>query len=109
MRVNDDEKRRLTDAASTVHASLPAFLARSGLAAADDLENTAAAIAGRRELVTELFAARRHLRQVGNNLNQVARALNADERPAQLPVVLDAVARALHRIQSVTDQILDHE
>ncbi|MBV9024179.1 MAG: plasmid mobilization relaxosome protein MobC [Streptomycetaceae bacterium] len=106
VRLNDEEKTLLTAAATTARTTLPAFLARSGLAAARDLDTTAAAIAGRRELVTELFAARRHLGQVGNNLNQVARALNSGGRPAELDAVIAAVHRAVHRVQDATDRML---
>ncbi|MEW1599374.1 plasmid mobilization relaxosome protein MobC [Streptomyces sp. NPDC093808] len=80
---------------------------RAGLAAADDSENTAAAIASHRDLIAELFAARRHLGQVGNNLNQVARALNSGAHPAELDAVVSAVQRAVTRVQAVTDRMLE--
>ncbi|MFF0203193.1 plasmid mobilization relaxosome protein MobC [Streptomyces sp. NPDC005017] len=108
VRLNDDEKTRLTAAATAVRTTLPAFLARSGLAAADDLDCTAAAVAGRRELITELFAARRHLGHVGNNLNQVARTLNSGGQPPELEAALRATARAVQRVQHATDQLLAH-
>ncbi|WP_413100163.1 plasmid mobilization protein [Streptomyces sp. Inha503] len=107
VRLNDDEKNQLSTAASATRTSLPAFLARSGLAAAQDLDNTAAAIAGRRELVAELFAARRHLGQVGNNLNQIARAINSGGEPAEIDAVVMAVQRAVTRVQAATDLLLD--
>ncbi|MFF5442871.1 plasmid mobilization relaxosome protein MobC [Streptomyces achromogenes] len=107
VRLNDDEKTQLAAAARATRTSLPAFLARSGLAAAQDLDSTAAAIAGHRELVTELFAARRHLGQVGNNLNQIARALNTGAHPAELDAVVAAVQRAVSRVQAATDRLLD--
>ncbi|MFI7102799.1 plasmid mobilization protein [Streptomyces sp. NPDC050161] len=107
IRLNDDEWKHLTTAARSTRTSLPAYLVRAGLAAADDGENTAAAIAGHRQLVTELFAARRHLGQVGNNLNQVTRALNSGGQPAELDAVIGAVNRAVNRVQDVTDKLLD--
>ncbi|MBK3523190.1 plasmid mobilization relaxosome protein MobC [Streptomyces sp. MBT70] len=107
VRLNDDEKTQLAAAARATRTSLPAFLARSGLAAAQDLDNTASAIAGHRELVTELFAARRHLGQVGNNLNQIARALNTGAHPTELDVVITAVQRAVSRVQAATDRLLE--
>ncbi|MGR3936259.1 MobC family plasmid mobilization relaxosome protein [Streptomyces sp. BRA346] len=107
VRLNDDEKTLLSAAASTTRTSLPAFLARSGLAAAHDLDNTAAAIAGHRELVAELFAARRHLGQVGNNLNQIARAINSGGQPAEMDAIIAAVQRAVTRVQAATDRLLD--
>lgn len=107
VRLNDDEHEHLSAAARAVGASLPAFLARAGAAAAADAEAAAAAVAGRRELVTELFAARRHLGQVGNNLNQVARAINSGDRPTEVDVVIAAVHRAVKRVQDATDRLLD--
>lgn len=109
IRLNDDEWKRLTTAAHTSRKSLPAFLVRAGLAAADDSENTAAVIAGHRDLIAELFAARRHLGQVGNNLNQVARAINSGGQPAELDAVISAVQRAVARVQTVTDRMLELE
>ncbi|WP_239157971.1 plasmid mobilization relaxosome protein MobC [Streptomyces sp. SID13726] len=106
VRLNDREKAVLTAAAAAARASLPAFLARSGLVAAHDLDNTAAAIAGRRETVSELFAARRHLNQVGNNLNQVAKAVNSGAWPAEMDAVIAATHRAVQRVQDATDQLL---
>ncbi|WP_326719834.1 MobC family plasmid mobilization relaxosome protein [Streptomyces sp. NBC_00243] len=106
VRLNDEEKTLLATAATAARTSLPAFLARSGLAAANDLNATAAAIAGRRELVSEFFAARRHLGHVGNNLNQLARALNSGAQPAELDAVIAATQRAVQRVQDATDQIL---
>lgn len=110
VRLNDDEKNRLATAAAASRTSLPAFLARSGLAAARDPDRASAAIAGEREVVAELFAARRHLGHVGNNLNQLARAVNSGGQPAdvQLHAVLIAVQRAIHRVQTATDQLLEH-
>jgi uncharacterized protein (DUF1778 family) len=106
IRLNDNEWSRLTTAARTSRKSLPAFLVRAGLAAAEDSENTAAVIADHRDLIAELFAARRHLGQVGNNLNQVARAINSGGQPAELDAVVSAVQRAVARVQAVTDRML---
>ncbi|BAU88059.1 hypothetical protein SLA_7193 [Streptomyces laurentii] len=110
VRLNDDEKHRLAEAAAAARTSLPAFLARSGLAAARDPERAAGAIAGERELISEMFAARRHLGHVGNNLNQMVRAIHMGDRPpdAQLNAVLDAVRRATERVQAATDKLLEH-
>ncbi|MFI6005026.1 plasmid mobilization protein [Streptomyces sp. NPDC051366] len=110
VRLNDDEKHHLTTAAAAARTSLPAFLARSALAAARDPEHAAGAIAGERELISEMFAARRHLGHVGNNLNQVARAINSGDRPADahLDAVLTAVRRATDRVQAATDRLLEH-
>ncbi|MER5760183.1 MobC family plasmid mobilization relaxosome protein [Streptomyces sp. NPDC002082] len=107
VRLNDDEKTLLSSAAAAAHTTLPAFLARSGMAAAHDLDNTAAAIAGHREMVSELFAARRHLGRVGTNLNQITRAINSGGQPEELDAVLAAVRRAVDRVQAATDHLLN--
>ncbi|CCA58945.1 hypothetical protein SVEN_5659 [Streptomyces venezuelae ATCC 10712] len=109
VRLNDVEKQQLADAAAAARTSLPAFLARAGLAAARNPESAAASIAGERELIAEVFAARRHLGQVGNNVNQIARAINLGDRPAdaQLDAVLNAVRRATERVQAATDKLLE--
>ncbi|MFE4055028.1 plasmid mobilization relaxosome protein MobC [Streptomyces sp. NPDC059096] len=107
VRLNNTEKTVLGAAATATRTSLPAFLARSGLAAAHDLDNTAAVIASHRELVAELFAARRHLGQVGNNLNQIARAINSGGQPTEIDAVVDAVQHATARVQAATDRLLD--
>ncbi|MBC9718410.1 plasmid mobilization relaxosome protein MobC [Streptomyces sp. TRM66268-LWL] len=106
VRLNDEEKALLTAAASAARTSLPAFLARSGIAAAQDLDNTVAAIAGRRETVSELFSARRDLKRVGVNLNQAVKVLNSGEWPAELENILAATERAVQRVQKATDQLL---
>jgi uncharacterized protein (DUF1778 family) len=106
VRLNGEEKRLLTAAAKQTRTSLPAFLARAGLAAARDAENTAAAIAGQRELVAELFAARRNLGWAGSNLNQITKALHSGAQPEQLDAVLDAVRRAAQRVQDAANQLL---
>ncbi|MFH8350132.1 plasmid mobilization protein [Streptomyces sp. NPDC018045] len=109
VRLNHGEKAMLDAAASATRTSLPAFLARSGLAAAHDLNYTAAPIAGHRELVAELFAARRHLGQVGNNLNQVARAINSGGQPTEIDAVIAAVQRTVSRVQAATDHLLEQQ
>ncbi|MEU7148676.1 plasmid mobilization relaxosome protein MobC [Streptomyces sp. NPDC045456] len=109
VRLNHGEKAMLDAAANATRTSLPAFLARSGLAAAHDLDSTAAAIAGHRELVAELFAARRHLGQVGNNLNQVARAINSGGQPREIDAVIAAVQRTVSRVQAATDHLLEQQ
>lgn len=109
VRLNDTEKHLLVDAAAAARTSLPAFLARAALAAARDPESAAGSIAGERELISEIFASRRHLGHVGNNLNQLARAVNSGDHPsdAQFDAALNAVRRATERVQIATDKLLE--
>ncbi|WP_435854768.1 plasmid mobilization protein [Streptomyces longwoodensis] len=105
-RLSDEELARVTAGANAAGLTVSGFLARSALAASRDLERTATAVAGDRELITELFAARRYLGHVSNNLNQIARALNSGGRPTGVESVLAATGRAVQRVQQATDQLI---
>ncbi|MGW7304402.1 plasmid mobilization protein [Streptomyces sp. NPDC054835] len=110
VRMSDEELALVATAAKTAGVTLAGFFARAALSAARDPQTSAAAIAGRREMIAELFAARRHLGQIGNNLNQLTRATNSGAQPpdAQIDAVLNAVHRATARVQGATDQLLEH-
>ncbi|MFJ5546737.1 plasmid mobilization protein [Streptomyces sp. NPDC093225] len=106
-RFNDSEKQSLLDAASASAMTLSGFLAHAALAAARDLSRTAAAVAGEREMLNELFALRRHLGQIGNNVNQVAKALNSGADAPHAKAVLAAVHRAAQRVDDFTRRHVD--
>ncbi|KOX35559.1 hypothetical protein ADL07_06870 [Streptomyces sp. NRRL F-4707] len=108
-RMNDDEYQLLVRAAAECHMSVAGFLARAALNAARDLNRTAADIAGEKEMLQELFALRRHLGQIGNNLNQVAKALNSGADAPQAAAVLAAVQRAAKRVDAFTQQHLENQ
>lgn len=108
-RFSDDELALVTVGAKAAGLTLAGFLARAALTAARDLERTASAVAGEREVIAELFAARRHLGHVGSNLNQIARAVNAGGHPGELDVVIAATDRAVQRVQHVTDRLLHQD
>ncbi|MFH8410394.1 plasmid mobilization relaxosome protein MobC [Streptomyces sp. NPDC018019] len=61
-----------------------------------------------RDVVAELIEARRQAARIGNNMNQVAKALNADGTvtAAQLAAVLDGVRKAIGRIDEATRQVM---
>ncbi|WP_371675913.1 plasmid mobilization relaxosome protein MobC [Streptomyces sp. NBC_01276] len=109
VRANDNEHALVAIAAKAVGVTVAGFFAKAALSAAHDPGNSVAAIAGRRETVTELFSARRHLGQIGNNLNQLTRAVNSGVQPtdAQINAVLDSVRRATARVQDATDRLLE--
>ncbi|MEU9372232.1 hypothetical protein AB0D94_00340 [Streptomyces sp. NPDC048255] len=108
-RLNDDEYQLLTDAASVCRMSVAGFLAHAALKAARDLDRTEAEIATRREIVSELFALRRALGQIGKNLNQVATVLNSGADAPHAKAVLDAVQRTAERVEDFTQRYLETE
>ncbi|MFC8868011.1 MobC family plasmid mobilization relaxosome protein [Streptomyces sp. NPDC057148] len=108
-RFSDDELILVTAGAKAAGLTLAGFLARAALSAARDLERTASAVADEREVIAEFFAARRHLGYIGNNLNQIARAVNAGAHPSELDVVIAATDRAIQRVQHATDQLLHQD
>lgn len=108
-RLSDDELVLVTAGAKAAGLTLAGFLARAALSAARDLERTASAVAGEREVIAEFFAARRHLGHVGSNLNQIARAINAGAHPPELEAVIAATDRAVQRVQHATDRLLHQD
>jgi uncharacterized protein (DUF1778 family) len=108
-RLNDTEYQLLTRAASACRMSVAGFLARAALNAARDLDRTEAEIATHREIVGELFALRRALGPIGNNLNQVAKALNSGADAPHAQAVLDAVQRTAERVDAFTQRYVETE
>ncbi|MDF9868638.1 uncharacterized protein (DUF1778 family) [Streptomyces pratensis] len=108
-RMNDDEYQLLTRAAAVCNMSVASFLAHAALKAADDLDRTAAEVAAQREVHNELFAVRRHLGHIGNNVNQVAKAINSGADVPYAEAVLGAVQRATQRVDSFIQHYLDTE
>lgn len=108
-RFNDEEKESLLAAAAACAMKPSGFLAHAALSAARDLTRTAAEVAGEREVIAELFSLRRHLGQIGNNVNQVARALNSGADAPHAEAVLQAVHRAATRVDAFTQRYLDNE
>ncbi|MCM2392042.1 plasmid mobilization protein [Streptomyces albipurpureus] len=106
-RMNDDEYQLLVRAAAACRMSVASFLAHTSLKAARDLDRTAAQIADERSMVNELFALRRHLGQIGNNLNQIAKATNSGADVPHTGAVLNAVHRAASRVDQFTQRYLD--
>ncbi|MBT2527478.1 plasmid mobilization relaxosome protein MobC [Streptomyces sp. ISL-99] len=108
-RFNTRERADLLAAASACSMTPSGFLAHAALRAARDLTRTAAEVAGEREVIDELFALRRHLNQIGNNLNQVAKATNSGAEVTYATAVLDSVHRAAQRVDNFTQVYLDTE
>lgn len=90
VRVTEAERRRLGDRARCAGLSASRYLVEAGLAATEPPDP-----AERAALEAVLF----HLRKVGVNLNQIARRLNAGDRPSPVALerVLEAADEALRR------------
>ncbi|WP_239096652.1 plasmid mobilization relaxosome protein MobC [Streptomyces sp. SID11385] len=109
VRLSESELAAVSTAADTVGMSVAGFLAHSGLAAARDLDRTAATIADRRDTLTALFSLQRQLGHIGNNLNQVAHALNSGVYPTGLEATLTATRQAAEGIRRLTARMTGPE
>ncbi|MCS0638719.1 plasmid mobilization relaxosome protein MobC [Streptomyces sp. LP05-1] len=107
VRLSDAEHEIVTAGAEAVGMSVAGFLAHSALAAARDLDRTAAAVATRQDTLTALFALRRQLGYANNNLNQAAHALNSGTYPDGLEDTIAAVQRAADDVRHVTARLTD--
>ncbi|WP_439943447.1 plasmid mobilization relaxosome protein MobC [Streptomyces sp. BBFR115] len=106
--MNDAEYKRFTDAAAQCQMTNAAFLAYAVDKAARDLTRTAAEIATEREVIGELFAARRHLGRIHGLFNQVAKALNSGADAPHLDATAGAVLSAARRMEDAADALLAH-
>ncbi|MFI1814418.1 plasmid mobilization protein [Streptomyces sp. NPDC020422] len=107
VRLSDAEHATVAAGAEAVGMSVAGFLAHSGLAAARDLDRTAAAIATRQDALTALFALRRQLGHANNNLNQAAHALNSGAYPGGLEDTIAAVRHAVDEVRHVSARLTD--
>lgn len=105
-RMNDTEFARFTKAAEHCDMSNAAFLAYAVDKAARDLTRTAAEIAAEREVIDEVFAARRHLGRIHGLFNQVAKALNSGADAPHLDATARAVLAAARRMEDAADVLL---
>ncbi|KUL51015.1 MULTISPECIES: hypothetical protein [unclassified Streptomyces] len=106
--MNDAEFARFTKAADQCAMSNAAFLAYAVDKAARDLTRTAAEIATEREVIDEIFVARRHLGRIHGLFNQVAKALNSGADTPHLDATAQAVLGAARRMEDAADALLAH-
>lgn len=106
--MNDAEYQRFTDAAAQCQMTNAAFLAYAVDKAARDLTRTATEIATEREVLDEVFAARRHLGRIHGLFNQVAKALNSGADALHLDAAAQAVLNAARRMEDAADTLLAH-
>jgi hypothetical protein len=94
-------------AADHTGASLAKFMAQASLAAAHDINRVAANLLDLRGTIRELVATRTELARIGNNVNQIARALNAGGDPVGVEATLVAVRRAAARAEAAAQVLAE--
>ncbi len=100
VKVSAEEAAVLAQLAAAQGVTVPRLLVESALA------GDRATAVQRRDAIIELFAVRRLLAAVSNNVNQVARHANAGEEfPADARVVLGAVRRLVPRISAAAEAL----
>ncbi|MFJ2769166.1 plasmid mobilization relaxosome protein MobC [Streptomyces sp. NPDC087300] len=106
--MNDAELARFTTAAQACEMSNAAFLAYAVDKAARDLTRTASEIATERQVIDELFAARRHLGRIHGLFNQTVKALNSGADVPHFDAAAQVVADAASRMDDAADALLAH-
>lgn len=96
--VTEFEEARLSQLAEAQRVTVPRLLIEAALAGQGETSTQ------RREAMVELFAIRRALVNTANNVNQLARAANSDERaPFDVHQVLGELDERLRSIDSAID------
>lgn len=97
--VSEDEAVRLAKRAAEQRVTVPRLLVESALS---DVETPTE----RRAAIAELFALRRSLAGMANNVNQLARAANTNGRaPVGTGAALEGIVRAVERIDAAIDRV----
>jgi hypothetical protein len=100
--VTPEEEAQLVRLAEAQRVTVPRLLVESALSASGETPTQ------RREAMAELFAVRRLLAAVSNNVNQIARHANAGgEFPADAAGTLHGVRRVVGRIDAAIDDLAD--
>ncbi|WP_019359456.1 plasmid mobilization relaxosome protein MobC [Streptomyces sp. AA1529] len=105
VRLTADELTDVQRAAEAMGLRVAGFLADAAVAVARAQDGPQTWLMAQRTLVEELMGASAQLARVGNNLNQVARALNSG---GEAPYVEDALARVLRaaaRVEAAATEI----
>ena len=102
LRLGDDERAAIEAGAQLSGLTPTSYAAKMAVAVA--MGTLTPIPTTTREELRELVEARVALTRIGNNLNQIAKALNSggDVTDDQLRAVLDRVAQAVHRVDDAT-------
>lgn len=102
VKVTPEEELRLLVLAGEHDVSVPRLLVESALAQRGETS------VQRRAVIAELFATRRLLAAVSNNLNQVAKHANAgSEFPEDAAAALAAVRRIVPRLEAAVEGLIE--
>lgn len=94
LRLSDAEYAALQVAATELSITVPRYLKESALAS-----SRGETLAERKAVLQQLFGLQRHIAAVGNNLNQLTRALHAEGTVGRdLPTTLDAVRESMDAV-----------
>jgi uncharacterized protein (DUF1778 family) len=100
VRLTDEQRARVSRRASAAGVSISRLLVEAALS------GSARTATERRAIVIELLSVRRLVAALGNNVNQLAKVANATGQiPEELPAVLEAVERALDRIETIASKL----
>lgn len=109
VRLSDGELATIRAAAASCGLTVAGFIGQAAVAAARS-DAPAARIADDRALIEELFRVRRHLAHLGNNCNQIARALNAGARETiGLTPLVAALSATVARADRAVSRVLDRD
>ncbi|MFP8886800.1 plasmid mobilization relaxosome protein MobC [Streptomyces mangrovi] len=103
---NETELAIVREAAARDNQALAAWVGAVALDVA--AEKVVPVSADARDAVAEFIRARNQVSRIGNNVNQIAKALNADGTvtAAQIETALDAAHRAIRRMDEATRQVM---
>ncbi|MFG1804983.1 MobC family plasmid mobilization relaxosome protein [Streptomyces sp. NPDC049040] len=107
VRLSTTERAQVKAAADHTGASLAKFMAQASLAAAHDINRVAANLLDLRGTIRELIAARTDLARIGNNINQIARAINSGGDPIGAEAALADVRRVAARLEAAAQTLAD--
>lgn len=107
VKVSPEEEGALLLRAKAQGVTIPRLLVESALA-----EVPRVTAVERRQQIAELHRAYSQLAAVGNNLNQIARFVNAEaslpaELRAELSTTMEQIRRIAFRVDEVTDRVAD--
>jgi len=103
---NDSELAIVTEAATRDNQALASWVGATALNVAK--EKVVPVSTDSRDVLAELIQARNQASRIGNNVNQIAKALNADGTVtgAQLTATMEAIVKAIQRMDEATRQVM---